>query len=84
MLQYEWNNEGEKELPEEEVVSEEIEPVGEILEERDVQEDEEDNDDELEEGSNDESGERRLELSEPGYDLVKQHTLTLITSCLLL
>eukprot|EP00092_Neocalanus_flemingeri_P032916 GFUD01035798.1.p1 GENE.GFUD01035798.1~~GFUD01035798.1.p1 ORF type:complete len:1214 (-),score=439.26 GFUD01035798.1:620-4261(-) len=61
--QYEWNNEGEKEIPEEEALSEEIEPAGEISD------DEEDREDEVEEGSNDESGERRLELSEPGYDL---------------
>eukprot|EP00092_Neocalanus_flemingeri_P001652 GFUD01001762.1.p1 GENE.GFUD01001762.1~~GFUD01001762.1.p1 ORF type:complete len:1286 (-),score=466.67 GFUD01001762.1:638-4495(-) len=67
--QYEWNNEGEKEIPEEEALSEEIEPAGEISDDEDIQEDEEDREDELEEGSNDESGERRLELSEPGYDL---------------
>eukprot|EP00092_Neocalanus_flemingeri_P032914 GFUD01035796.1.p1 GENE.GFUD01035796.1~~GFUD01035796.1.p1 ORF type:complete len:1098 (-),score=441.33 GFUD01035796.1:620-3913(-) len=67
--QYEWNNEGEKEIPEEEALSEEIEPAGEISDVEDIQEDEEDREDELEEGSNDESGERRLELSEPGYDL---------------
>eukprot|EP00092_Neocalanus_flemingeri_P004682 GFUD01005046.1.p1 GENE.GFUD01005046.1~~GFUD01005046.1.p1 ORF type:complete len:981 (-),score=378.58 GFUD01005046.1:1508-4450(-) len=72
--QYEWNNEGEKEIPEEEALSEEIEPAGEISDDEDIQEDEEDREDELEEGSNDESGERRLELSEPGYDLVKQNT----------
>eukprot|EP00092_Neocalanus_flemingeri_P017260 GFUD01018663.1.p1 GENE.GFUD01018663.1~~GFUD01018663.1.p1 ORF type:complete len:1094 (+),score=426.85 GFUD01018663.1:58-3339(+) len=72
--QYEWNNEGEKEIPEEEALSEEIEPAGEISDDEDIQEDEEDREDEVEEGSNDESGERRLELSEPGYDLVKQNT----------
>eukprot|EP00092_Neocalanus_flemingeri_P017259 GFUD01018662.1.p1 GENE.GFUD01018662.1~~GFUD01018662.1.p1 ORF type:complete len:1085 (+),score=424.13 GFUD01018662.1:56-3310(+) len=67
--QYEWNNEGEKEIPEEEALSEEIEPAGEISDDENIQEDEENREDEVEEGSNDESGERRLELSEPGYDL---------------
>ena len=77
-MQYEWNNEGEKEIPEEErAEEEEVETVGEVEEEDDIQEDEDDiqededvSEEELEEGFNDESRERSLEPSEPGYDVV--------------
>jgi len=72
--QYEWNDEGEREIPEEEAVSEEIEPVEIIAEDVDIPEDDEEIEreesiDESDDGLNYEREERRLEPSEPGYDL---------------
>jgi len=74
-LQYEWNSEGEKPIPEEEKLDDDdVESVGQVAEVEDdavIEYDEEIDEevDEEEEVSHEENRERSLEPSEPGYDV---------------
>jgi len=68
--QYEWNSEGERAIPEEDQIEEE-EVVSDSEAEQDdiIQQNEERDEQEQEQVSHEESRERSLEPSEPGYDL---------------